>query len=74
MTPEQLQWHCVNARREFYSWPSIAGRAMDAVNRSDWFMWRNFFLINAYHRADVSLRDHYPLGDETWNEPLLLAN
>lgn len=74
MTPEQLQWHCVNARREFYSWPSIAQRAMDSVNRSDWFMWRNFFLINGYHRADVSLRDHYPLGDETWTEPMLLAN
>ena len=74
MSPEELQQQCVEARRQFYSWRSIAGRGFDAVNRSDWFMWRNFYLINAYHRADVSLRDHYPLGDESWNEPLLLAN
>ena len=26
-------------------------------------MFRNFFLINALHRVDVSLRDHFPLGD-----------
>jgi hypothetical protein len=37
-------------------------------------MWRNFYLINAMHRTDVSLRDHYPLGDESWSEPLLMAN
>jgi hypothetical protein len=74
MQPDELQRHCLAARRQFYSWPSIAARGFDPVNRSDWFMWRNFFLINAWHRGDVSLRDHYPLGDESWNEPTLLAN
>jgi hypothetical protein len=33
-------------------------------------MWRNFYLINAMHRGDVSLRDHYPLGDESWTGSL----
>ena len=74
MTPEMLQDNCVRARREFYSWRSIVRRSCDAVNRSDTFMWRNFFLINALHRADVSLRDHYPLGDESWQGQLLMAN
>jgi radical SAM superfamily enzyme YgiQ (UPF0313 family) len=74
MSPELLQQNCVAARREFYSWRSIFGRSMDAVNRSDGFMWRNFFLINALHRADVSLRDHYPLGDKSWQGQLLMAN
>jgi len=73
MPPEMLRANCVAARREFYSWPSILERGWDAVNRSDWFMWRNFFLINGLHRNDVSLRDHYPLGDESWSGPLLLA-
>jgi radical SAM superfamily enzyme YgiQ (UPF0313 family) len=74
MEPEALQRNCLAARREFYSWRSIAQRGFDRVNRSDWFMWRNFFLINALHRNDVSLRDHYPLGDESWQGPFLYAN
>ena len=74
MTPELLQQNCLAARREFYSWPSIAQRGFAGVNRSNWFMWRNFYLINALHRNDVSLRDHYPLGDESWKGQLLTAN
>ena len=74
MTPEALQHNCLEARREFYSWRSIFQRSLDAVNRSDWFMWRNFYLINAMHRTDVTMRDHYPLGDESWQGQLLKAN
>jgi radical SAM superfamily enzyme YgiQ (UPF0313 family) len=74
MSPELLQSNCVAARREFYSWPSIAQRGLAAVNRSNWFMWRNFYVINTLHRSDVSLRDHYPLGDESWQGPLLTAD
>ncbi|MEQ1694080.1 MAG: radical SAM protein, partial [Gemmatimonas sp.] len=66
MTPEALQRECLGARREFYSWSSIFKRSADSVNRSNAFMWRNFFPINAMHRSDVSLRDHYPLGDLAW--------
>lgn len=74
MSPESLQASCLAARREFYSWRSIARRAMDPVNRADSFMWRNFVPINAMHRGDVSLRDHYPLGDLAWQGPLLPAS
>jgi radical SAM superfamily enzyme YgiQ (UPF0313 family) len=74
MTPEMLQRNCLEARREFYSWRSIFQRSLDRVNRSDWFMWRNFYLINAMHRTDVTMRDHYPLGDESWQGQLLKAN
>src|SRR6185295_2128666 len=42
MQPESLQQNCVADRREFYSWRSIAKRGCDRVNRSNWFMWRNF--------------------------------
>ncbi len=72
--PEELRRRCLEARRSFYSWPSILRRGVDPVNRSNAFMWRNFFLINAMHRGDVSLRDFYPLGDESWNGTLLPAN
>ena len=74
MAPDNLQQACLAARREFYSWRSIFQRGFDEVNRSDWFMWRNFYLINAMHRTDVSMRDHYPLGDESWQGQLLTAN
>jgi radical SAM superfamily enzyme YgiQ (UPF0313 family) len=74
MSPELLQRNCVEARRKFYSWRSIFQRGADKVNRSNWFMWRNFFLINGMHRNDVSMRDHYPLGDESWQGPFLTAS
>lgn len=74
MTPVDLQRCCLEARRMFYSWRSIFRRGLDPVNRSDGFMWRSFFLINAMHRGDVGLRDGYPLGDESWTGPLLQAN
>ncbi|MFO1530524.1 MAG: DUF4070 domain-containing protein, partial [Kiritimatiellia bacterium] len=73
MSPEELQAGCLSARRRFYSWPSIARRSLDAVNRSNAFMWRNFYLINALHRGDVARRDSFPLGDESWAGPLLPA-
>ena len=73
MNPEDLRRACLTARRKFYSWPSIMRRSFDPVNRSDNFMWRNFYMINALHRQDVSLRDHYPLGDQAWQGALLQA-
>ncbi len=71
--PEELQRQCVGARKRFYSWPSILRRGFDPVNRANAFMWRNFYLINNMHRADVSRRDYYPLGDESWRGQLLTA-
>jgi hypothetical protein len=44
------------------------------ANRTNGFMFRNFFLINALHRSDVSARDGYPLGDAAWHGTLLKAN
>jgi radical SAM superfamily enzyme YgiQ (UPF0313 family) len=74
MSAADLQGCCLQARRLFYSWPSIVRRGFDPVNRADGFMWRNFYLINAMHRGDVSMRDGFPLGDESWTGPLLEAN
>jgi radical SAM superfamily enzyme YgiQ (UPF0313 family) len=73
MTAEEVEDGCVAARRSFYSWPSILARAADPVNRADGFMFRNYFLINQLHRADVAGRNHFPLGDAAWQGPLLRA-
>lgn len=74
LEPEEVERGCVAARRDFYSWASILRRGFDRVNRADAFMWRNFYLINALHRADVSGRNHFPLGVEDWRGPLLEAS
>ena len=73
LLPEEVERGCVAARREFYSWPGILRRGLDPVNRADPFMWRNFYLINALHRADVSGRNHFPLGVEDWPGTLIEA-
>lgn len=63
LTPEAVTQGCVEARRRFYAWHNILGRSLG--NRGDWFMFRNFFPINALHRNEISLRNGYPLGDES---------
>jgi radical SAM superfamily enzyme YgiQ (UPF0313 family) len=73
MTQDELRRGCLEARRRFYSWPSILERSIDRVNRSNGFMFRNFFPINAMHRQEIFERDCHPLGDPRWNGPLLLA-
>jgi hypothetical protein len=73
MDAEELRRQCVAARREFYSWPSILRRSVMGANRTDGFMFWNYFVINALHRSDVGARDHYPLGDATWMGQLLKA-
>lgn len=73
MSPEELQRGCLVARRDFYSIPSIIRRGFDPLNRPNFFMFRHFFLINGMIRAEVGLRDHFPLGDAGWSGPLLKA-
>jgi radical SAM superfamily enzyme YgiQ (UPF0313 family) len=70
MNAVDLQRHCLDARRQFYAWSSIVRRGLDAVNRADAFMFRNFFPINVMLRGDTTKRDGYPLGDEAWQQPL----
>ena len=72
-TPEELQYRCTQARREFYSWRSIASRGMHRVNHRDPYMWMNFWAINAMHHWDTEGRNGLPLGDEAWTGKLLKA-
>jgi radical SAM superfamily enzyme YgiQ (UPF0313 family) len=73
ISPEELEDRCIAARREFYSWTSIAQRVQKPVNRQDLWMTINFLAINAMHRSDVNGRNHLPLGDEAWTGDLILA-
>jgi len=73
MAPDDIRQGCLRARRRFYAWRSMLARAFDPVNRADAFMFRNFFVINGMHRVEVAKRDHFPLGDPHWKQPLLKA-
>ena len=74
MSPQELAGQCVEARRRFYSWNSIARRAAKPVNHRGPFVMANFVAINAMHRWDVSGRNGLPLGDESWTGPFIEAS
>ena len=71
MSPEELSQACIEARRDFYGWPSIMQRAGHWTNlRSPW-MFMNFLAINAMHRWDIEGRNGMALGDENWQGTLV---
>ncbi|TXT37630.1 MAG: hypothetical protein FD135_3464 [Comamonadaceae bacterium] len=69
MSPQDVTQGCVAARERFYGWPNILRRSLH--HWRDSFVLRNFFLVNAMHRNEISLRNGYPLGDEAWSGDLL---
>lgn len=71
MSAEEIRRLCLEARRSFYSWSSIAQRARQRVHWRDPWMWINFLVINVMHRRDVDGRDGLPLGDAAWTGELL---
>jgi len=68
-TPLELQRECLAARRRFFSWQSMMRRSVAAGS-----LQRNFWTVNLLHRAELGLRDGHPLGDQAWNQPLLMAD
>jgi radical SAM superfamily enzyme YgiQ (UPF0313 family) len=71
--PDDVRRGCLEARRKFYGWPSILRRFADPLNRGEAVLARNFLPINYMHRAELSLRDGFPLGDPEWRGELLQA-
>lgn len=70
-SPEELQAHCLDARRRFYSWSSILTRIRESSNRSPASVLRLYFLMNMMLRREVGQRNHLPLGDAAWTGSLL---
>jgi hypothetical protein len=73
LSPAELQAGCLAARRAVLFLAEHPAARLRPREPGDAFMWRNFYLINALHRADVTLRDGFPLGDEAWQGTLLPA-
>lgn len=69
LSPQELQRHCLAARRAFFSWSSMLRRSVGAGPQQ-----QNFWTVNLLHRAELGLRDGHPLGDQAWTQPLLRAH
>jgi radical SAM superfamily enzyme YgiQ (UPF0313 family) len=70
LEPEELQRLCIEIRAKFYSLANIARRFANPVNRTNFFMARNYPFINLMIRREVHQRDDLPLGDEGWQGTL----
>jgi radical SAM superfamily enzyme YgiQ (UPF0313 family) len=74
MSGEELHHQCLAARRAFYS-PGSAWRRHRLLRREFALSQHGlFWALNLMHRAEVRRRDGFPLGDESWQGPLLEAN
>ena len=63
MTADEVKARCLEARRRFYSLPSIFKRSLDfKVNSGSLFMWWNFFFINLLFRREVHAAQRFPAG------------
>ena len=71
MSPEEARLGCLEARADFFSLLSILKRALDPrVNTRGSFAW-HYFIVNFLMRREVSQREKFPLGDESYAAPLL---
>jgi radical SAM superfamily enzyme YgiQ (UPF0313 family) len=62
---EEIERLCLEARRKFYSYSSMARRSLDfQVNSRSFFSWATFFTANLMMRREVHQRQLLPLGDE----------
>jgi radical SAM superfamily enzyme YgiQ (UPF0313 family) len=73
LEPAELKRLCQEARKSFYSLPSITQRFFNPVNRGSLFMARNYPLINFMMRREVGTRNELPLGDLGWRGDQLFA-
>jgi radical SAM superfamily enzyme YgiQ (UPF0313 family) len=68
LSATSLEESCLDARRTFYSWPSIANRARTRANRRNPILAAHYVLANAMHHGDVVRRSGMPLG-HGWEPP-----
>jgi radical SAM superfamily enzyme YgiQ (UPF0313 family) len=68
LSPDELRRHCLASRRQFFSWSSMMRRSLTAG-----FHQREYWVVNLLHRVELSLRNGHPLGDQSWNKPLVPA-
>ncbi|HVE12243.1 MAG TPA: radical SAM protein [Elusimicrobiota bacterium] len=73
LAPERIQALCVEARKSFYSIPSIAARSFSRQHLADPYMYYGYLFINFLLRREATQRENYPLGDESDREPILKA-
>ncbi|PDW04556.1 B12-binding domain-containing radical SAM protein [Candidatus Viridilinea mediisalina] len=72
MSAAEVEQRCLEARKAFYTFPSILRRALDLqVNSSNPRMLFNFLSANLLMRRDARKRQGFPLGDAAFKGALL---
>lgn len=71
MTAERLERGCVEARIAYYRWRSIWQRSLDPGNHTNPLIALAYYWINFQFQREVVLRNHYPLGDQSWTGELI---
>jgi len=74
MSGEEITRLCVEARKKFYSIPSMLKRGFASENMGEFTMLRAFFIINFLHRAEVNKRHMLPFGDPLWKGEYIKAS
>ena len=74
MPGEEITRLCVEARKKFYSIPSMLKRGFAPQNMGEFTMIRAFFIINFLHRAEVNKRHMLPFGDPHWKGEYIKAS
>jgi radical SAM superfamily enzyme YgiQ (UPF0313 family) len=74
LDPEWISNACVDARKSFYSIPSIIRRAFTKNNFLSPSMTSTYFFINILLRKEAAQRENYPLGDEAFEDQLIKVN
>lgn len=69
--PDVIKEKCVQARKSFYSFPSIIKRMFDSTNSGSPYMLYAYWFINVLLRKEAAQRENYPLGDLRFNGELL---
>jgi radical SAM superfamily enzyme YgiQ (UPF0313 family) len=73
LSPDEVRRGCLAARREFFSWRSIAARAAEPANRRSLSFALTYLAANALHRKELTQRDGHALGDASFRGPLVEA-
>jgi radical SAM superfamily enzyme YgiQ (UPF0313 family) len=68
---EIIETECRRIRRKFYGWRSILYRMTNFININSFLFFTAYLSINALLRKDTSQRINFPLGHQSYDQPLL---
>lgn len=71
MSAEELSLRCLDLRKRFYSLGNILRRSLSRQHWKNLITAKGYFPLNILHRAEARRRYAHPLGDASFEGPLL---